>query len=874
MIMRIHTPRFGRALSALITSIFLWFTVNASAAAPTTPENLQPAWLFGEMMLTWNEVPGATSYNVYRYDPTNSVWVVAATGLTAPRYREANSEPTSYTVTAVNADGESAPPPAVTCVQTGDGFTLMYNEWNSPKYDTSASIQWMIDLVVGADGMLEVGTSPTNLMFMGWDTNYTGMHRIMATNLTPATFYFARLTSVASNRTGVSGWITFWTMQTNQPPIVSDQSFNTWEDPWQPVQFWLNGWDPDYPPQPVTFSILSGPSHGTLTYSNYTYWYIPDTNWFGTDLISFVGTDGQLTSAPGTITITVQSINDPPIGINQSVVTGQDMPIEIILQANDVENDPFSFYIATWPMNGWLETVGTNFIFHPGQGRVGTDTFSFIPYDSSYGQQASVTITITNVNDAPATTNMYVGVHANASYTGELWVADADGDAVTCEVVTGTANGTVTVSGTNFTYTPNPGTYFSDSFTYRAFDGQAYSTEGTVWIWVRDTNNVPEAHDQPFTATRNIESSIYLISWDPDGDPVRVLVINAPTNGTLQLFPFASVNYRPATNYLGPDSFSYQVFDGTATSGVATVTITVEPPNDPPIAYSASLTATSGIALSFQLMASDPDGDALTYIVTSPPSHGELTGAAPNLVYTPAPGFIGNDSFTFKANDGKVDGNTATVTITVLRPNFAPVAASQSLSLAEDTSKAVTLTGTDADGDPLTFRILSGPAHGTLTGTGANRVYRPATNYNGADSFTFTANDGITDGNTATVSLTVTPVNDAPVFLTSPNASYTLQEDWIIYFGVMAGDPDGDALTYRIVTPPAHGTLNTNNFQNLQYQGFPRFSGVDSFTWRANDGQVDGPLGTVTITVTGPNDAPSVTNQTARHDAELCTAYG
>src|SRR6185436_11371011 len=113
-----------------------------------------------------------------------------------------------------------------------------------------------------------------------------------------------------------------------------------------------------------------------------------------------------------------------------------------------------------------------------------------------------------------------------------------------------------------------------------------------------------------------------------------------------------------------------------------------------------------------------------------------------------------------------------------------------------------------------------------------------------------------------TVDLTITPVNDAPVILSGANRVLTLREDWIIYFGVLASDPDGDNLTYRIVTPPTHGTLNTSvSFQNLNYQGFPNFVGVDTFTWVANDGLVDSPIGTVTINVTNVNDAPVTTNQ-------------
>src|SRR5207237_10411132 len=132
-------------------------------------------------------------------------------------------------------------------------------------------------------------------------------------------------------------------------------------------------------------------------------------------------------------------------------------------------------------------------------------------------------------------------------------------------------------------------------------------------------------------------------------------------------------------------------------------------------------------------------------------------GADRNLIYTPAGNLNGSESFTFKLNDGTVDGNTATVSITVTPVNDAPTANAQNVTTAEDNAANISLTGSDVDGDALTFAIVAGPVHGTLTGAGANRTYTPDANYNGPDSFTFKVNDGAVDGNNATVTITVTP---------------------------------------------------------------------------------------------------------------------
>ncbi|HEX8091069.1 MAG TPA: Ig-like domain-containing protein, partial [Blastocatellia bacterium] len=130
------------------------------------------------------------------------------------------------------------------------------------------------------------------------------------------------------------------------------------------------------------------------------------------------------------------------------------------------------------------------------------------------------------------------------------------------------------------------------------------------------------------------------------------------------------------------------------------------------------------------------NGGAVAYSVVSGPSHGALSGAAPNLVYTPAADYGGTDSFTFKVSYGKASV-LATVSISVRAVNAPPVGYDQTVATAEDTAKSLTLIGSDADLDPLTFSVVEGPSHGTLSGAAPNLTYTPAPNYYGADSFTF-----------------------------------------------------------------------------------------------------------------------------------------
>src|SRR5207342_2522535 len=141
---------------------------------------------------------------------------------------------------------------------------------------------------------------------------------------------------------------------------------------------------------------------------------------------------------------------------------------------------------------------------------------------------------------------------------------------------------------------------------------------------------------------------------------------------------------------------------------------------------------------------------------------------------------------------------------TITDDDSSPTADSQSATADEDTALSVTLTAT-GDGDPLTYSIVNAPAHGMLAGSGAQQTYTPAPNYNGPDSFTFQASDGVNDSNLATVSIMVNSVDDPPV--ASPNSAL-LAEDSFALVPLPATDVDGDPLTYSIVAPPAHAALS------------------------------------------------------------------
>ena len=200
--------------------------------------------------------------------------------------------------------------------------------------------------------------------------------------------------------------------------------------------------------------------------------------------------------------------------------------------------------------------------------------------------------------------------------------------------------------------------------------------------------------------------------------------------------------------------------------------------------------------------------------------------------------------------------------------NRPPAADDGAVSTLEDTPASITLSGSDVDGDLLTYSIVTGPAHGGLTGTPPGLMYAPDPDYNGADGFTFLVNDGELDSAEATVSITVTALNDPPV---AGHQSVTAAEDTPLSVTLTGFDVDGDELTYAIVDNPSHGELSGDR-PELTYTPDPDYDLTDGFTFKVNDGLVDSAPATVTITVTAANDAPTADDQSVSTDEGVAIA--
>ena len=202
---------------------------------------------------------------------------------------------------------------------------------------------------------------------------------------------------------------------------------------------------------------------------------------------------------------------------------------------------------------------------------------------------------------------------------------------------------------------------------------------------------------------------------DIDGDTLIYSIVAHPTHGTLSGLNGDRVIYTPDENYNGTDSFTFKVNDGSLDSNTATVSITVTAVNDAPIAQDQAVTTAENIPIDINLVASDVDGDPLTYSIVTQPTHGTIGLFVGTVVtYIPDQYYSGTDSFTFKANDGTLESNIATVSITITSVNDAPIAQGQAVTTAEDIAKEITLVATDVDSTTLTYSIVAQPTHGSL----------------------------------------------------------------------------------------------------------------------------------------------------------------
>jgi VCBS repeat-containing protein len=348
---------------------------------------------------------------------------------------------------------------------------------------------------------------------------------------------------------------------------------------------------------------------------------------------------------------------------------------------------------------------------------------------------------------------------------------------------------------------------------------------------------------------------------DPDGNALSAGLVSGPSHGTLVLNANGSFAYSLAANFNGSDSFSYKASDGTEESSQATVTITITAVNDAPAAADDAYSTSEDTALTADgpgVLANDndPDGDTVHTVVESAPSHGTLAlDPDGSFSYTPAADFNGTDTFTYRASDGTLESDQATVTITITATDDGPTAAADGYSTTEDNVLTVLAPGVlgndgDPDGDPLSAALVSGPSHGTLTlNADGSFTYTPVANFGGSDSFSYRASDGSQESNPAGVTLTITASNDVPTVTVAAGGMCIGDDSGTINLTVADADTAATVLTLSAAS--SNSTLVPTRNVVFGGSGSTRSMTVSAADNRAGNA-------TVTVTVSDGQDSGTV----------------
>jgi hypothetical protein len=357
---------------------------------------------------------------------------------------------------------------------------------------------------------------------------------------------------------------------------------------------------------------------------------------------------------------------------------------------------------------------------------------------------------------------------------------------------------------------------------------------------------------------------------DPDSDPLTAELVDGPASGQLTFNANGSFTYTPEANFHGQVTFTYRAFDGTDWSEFATVTITINPVNDAPFAVDDWILADYETPLTISALGNDfdVDGDSLSIVSHTPPSHGTLTlNQNQTFTYTPTLGQSADDSFTYTIADPSGATSTATVDI-VVGPAFP-----DDVTTEEDTPVTIDVLANDGGEDPGALTVLSvtSAEHGTVVLNPDDTItYTPNANWYGQDSFEYTMEneDEVTD--TATVTVTVVWVNDAPVAL---DDEFSVTEDAGLSYDILTNDSDidDDDLIVVGLSDALHGRIEymgnglvsytpNGDFNSLDGQG--NLTILEEIEYTIWDGVDATDTGMIRITVNPVNDVPL-----AYHDA-------
>ncbi len=407
----------------------------------------------------------------------------------------------------------------------------------------------------------------------------------------------------------------------------------------------------------------------------------------------------------------------------------------------------------------------------------GVQTGSLIPALQSTTRVLRFEVTPASLDTAQAIPDRYVSaedlvflVPAGAGVTANDSLSSTEHNV---QLISAPDHGLVRLnSDGSFVYTPHPNFHGIDRFVYEAFDAGVSIGRAVVELQVREVNDAPSSWEDSYETDE--DTSLIVAAGDGlldndedvDGDPMQVLVVDAPSHGTVELSADGSFMYTPNPDFHGVDEFTYQSTDGHLSSEPTRVTLIVYAINDAPQAKGETLEIIedSQFILPVSILAndSDADKDRLTVRLLEGPGYGilELDDQG-NAVYEPQTDYFGPDHFVYVVSDGNLESTPVTATINVLPANDRPVARPDQYyvdgsSLTVSMDRGLLINDYDVDGDRLQASIAQAPEHGTVEINGdGSFVYKPEPGFQGTDFFVYVTTDGVGGMNYGSVALDV-----------------------------------------------------------------------------------------------------------------------
>ncbi|MDH5567727.1 MAG: Ig-like domain-containing protein, partial [Myxococcales bacterium] len=453
-----------------------------------------------------------------------------------------------------------------------------------------------------------------------------------------------------------------------------------------------------------------------------------------------------------------------PVAVDDEATTDEGRVVDIRVLANDRGPDGGAVRVlgVAQPRGGWVLVNGDDTLrYQPNTGFTGTDEFSYTIADAG-GDTASaaVRVVVVDVADAPLAESQALSTDEDMALMITLVGSDADGDPLRFAIDRLPANGSLSGTPPDVVYTPAPDYHGLDEFIFSVEDGRGGTDEGVVSIQIDPVPDAPLAQNDQATTDegRVVDIAVLANDRDPDGGNVRVVGVTHAMNGWVLMNGDDTLRYQPYTGFTGVDGFAYTIADAEGAEASAAVRVVVADVPNAPLAENQTLSTDEDLALMITLVGSDADGDPLRFAIDRPPAHGSLSGAPPEVLYTPAADYHGPDDFVFSVEDGRGGTDTGVVSIRINSVSDVPLALDDRATTDEGrvVDIAVLANDRDPDGDGLHVVGVTRAMNGWVLVNGDDTLrYQPYTGFAGVDGFAYTIADAEGAEASAAVSVAV-----------------------------------------------------------------------------------------------------------------------